>query len=94
VTERTPALLGAATVLPVLAAAAVVACAGRGHAARAARGAEFQRLVGGLGLGPATDLARCGRSFDARLAGDCAESLDTAPGGVVPCGHGGAGADR
>ena len=93
-TSRAPALFGAATALFVLAAAAVVTCAGRGDAARAARGAEFQRLVGGLGLGPSIDLAQCGRSFDARIAGDCAERLDAAPGGVLPCGHGGAGADR
>jgi hypothetical protein len=94
VTGRAPAALGAATVLLVLAAAAVVVRSGRYDPVRAARGAAFQRLVGGLGLGPATDLARCERSFDARIGGACADRLDPLPGGVVPCGHGGAGADR
>jgi hypothetical protein len=94
VTSRAPAVLGVATALLVVAAAAVVAQSGRADDARAARGAAFQRLVGGLGLGPATDLARCERSFDARIAGACAEGLEPLPGGVVPCGHGGAGADR
>lgn len=90
---RAPALLGGAAALLVLSAVAVVAAAG-GDAGRAARGAEFQRVVGGLGLGPATDLARCERSFDSRIGGACAEHVDLVPGGALPCGHGGAGADR
>ena len=31
------------------------------------RGAEFQRLVGGLGLGPAPDASRCESAFDRKL---------------------------
>lgn len=91
---RAPALLGVTTALLVLATAAVVAESGRGDDGRASRGAEFQRLTGGLGLGPATDLARCERSFDARIGGACAEHADLVPGGALPCGHGGAAADR
>ena len=91
---RAPALLGGAAALLVLSAAAVVASSSGADDGRTARGAEFQRLVGGLGLGPATDLARCERSFDARIDGACAEQVDLVPGGALPCGHGGAAADR
>jgi hypothetical protein len=34
---------------------------------RAERSEDFQRLVGGLGFGPALDLARCPAGFDPRL---------------------------
>lgn len=86
------AVLGGAVL--VAAAACVVVSSAHGDAERSARGAEFQRLFGGLGLGPATDLARCEPSFDARIGGACADRLEPVPGGVLPCGHGGAGTDR
>jgi hypothetical protein len=38
---------------------------------------EFQRLVGGVGFGPATDLSGCVFSFDPRLDGS--RSLDYGP---------------
>jgi hypothetical protein len=46
---------------------------------------EFQHLVGGLGLGPAVDLSRCGFSFDARLCPECPAQHGPLPGGVYYC---------
>ena len=48
---------------------------------------EFQRLVRGLGFGPATDLSRCEFSFDPRLSGNCSQDLGPIPGGVYFCPH-------
>ena len=48
---------------------------------------EFQRLVGGLGLGPAVDLSRCDFSFDPRLCHGCPEDLGPIPGGAYFCPH-------
>src|SRR5262245_16141861 len=47
----------------------------------------YQRLVGGLGFGPALNLARCPFSFDPRLAGHCAENDGAVPGGERFCPH-------
>jgi hypothetical protein len=47
---------------------------------RSDRSEEFQRLVGGLGFGPALDLARCPFSFDPRLGNDCAQNDQSLPG--------------
>ncbi len=41
------------------------------NARRSLNAGEFQRVVGGLGLGPATNWARCAHSFDPRVCGDC-----------------------
>jgi hypothetical protein len=46
---------------------------------------EFQCLVGGLGLGPAVDLSRCGFSFDPRLCPDCPLNHEPVPGGIYFC---------
>jgi hypothetical protein len=46
---------------------------------------EFQTLVGGLGFGPAVDLARCPNSFDPRLAHRCPADLGPIPGGGFFC---------
>jgi hypothetical protein len=48
-------------------------------------GEEFQRLVGGLGMGPAVDLSRCAFSFDPRLCPDCPLNVEPVPGGVYFC---------
>jgi hypothetical protein len=48
---------------------------------------EFQRLVGGLGFGPALDLRRCAFSFDPRLCPGCQEDLGPIPGGAYFCPH-------
>ncbi len=51
------------------------------------RGEEFQRLVGGLGFGPAVDLAGCVFSFDPRLCDRCPYDLGPIPGGAYFCPH-------
>jgi hypothetical protein len=52
---------------------------------QAERAEEFQRLVGGLGFGPALDLARCPNSFDPRLDDGCADDEGSIPGGARFC---------
>jgi hypothetical protein len=73
--------------IAVLASAAValliVDAAGRPQ--QAERSAEFQRLVGGLGFGPAMDLTRCPNSFDPRLEDRCADDVGPLPGGARFC---------
>lgn len=51
------------------------------------RAVEFQQLVGGLGMGPAVDLARCAFSFDPRLCPDCPWNHEPIPGGACFCPH-------
>jgi hypothetical protein len=48
---------------------------------------ELQRLVRGLGFGPAADLTRCAFRFDPRLCSGCPEDLEPLPGGsrFCPC---------
>lgn|SRR5262245_53885787 len=57
---------------------AIDACVQQRHADRSE---EFQRLVRGLGFGPALDLSRCPCSFDPRLGDDCADKDGSLPGG-------------
>jgi len=45
----------------------------------------FQRLVGGVGFGPALDLSGCAFGFDPRLDGGCAEERGPIPGGACFC---------
>ena len=45
----------------------------------------FQRLVGGLGFGPACDLSDCAFGFDPRLDGSCGEDFSPIPGGGCFC---------
>jgi len=54
---------------------------------RAARAEEFQRLVGGLGFGPALDLSRCPNSFDPRLDDGCGDDDGPIAGGARYCPH-------
>jgi hypothetical protein len=56
-------------------------------ARRESHSREFQQLVGGLGFGPATDLASCPFAFDPRLCPDCARDLGPIPGGRYFCPH-------
>jgi hypothetical protein len=49
------------------------------------RAEPFQRLVGGLGFGPALDLSGCAFGFDPRLDGACAEDCGPVPGGACFC---------
>ena len=51
---------------------------------------SFQKLVGGLGFGPALDLSDCAFGFDPRLDGSCSASVGPLPGAGCFCGrHGG-----
>jgi hypothetical protein len=52
---------------------------------QAERAEAFQRLVGGLGFGPAVDLSRCAFSFDPRLCDSCPADGEPIPGGVYFC---------
>jgi hypothetical protein len=55
-------------------AAGILALGDCRHEGRTASG-EYQRLVGGLGVGPALDLSRCPNSFDPRVCPRCTEDL-------------------
>jgi hypothetical protein len=70
-------------VLLAVAAGAVLVAEGRERGA--GRGEEFQRLVGGLGFGPAVDLSVCAFGFDPRLDGACAFDTGAVPGGTCFC---------
>lgn len=43
---------------------------------------SFQRLVGGLGFGPALDLSNCVSDFDPRLEGTCTMDYGPIAGGA------------
>ncbi|HEX3150039.1 MAG TPA: hypothetical protein VHR66_18325 [Gemmataceae bacterium] len=49
------------------------------------KAAEFQRLVGGLGGGPAVDLSTCAFSFDPRLCPECPINYESVPGAACFC---------
>jgi hypothetical protein len=74
-------------VLLVLLGAAVVVFVfeRKGESHRKTQREAFQRLVGGLGFGPATDLAGCAFGFDPRLDGSCSEECGPIPGGACFC---------
>lgn len=55
--------------------------------ARRPHAEEFQRLLGGLGLGPAIDLAGCPMCFDPRVSFICREDVGALPGGRFFCRH-------
>ncbi len=74
-----------ALLLLTCAAAAVLAGEELAQCRRPARAEQFQRLVGGLGFGPALDLSGCAFGFDARLDGRCAEDGGPVPGGSCFC---------
>jgi hypothetical protein len=69
--EHAAEILFAATASLTLAAGALLALGPATDDGRAARGREFQRLVGGLGLGADVDLSQCGQSFDPRTGALC-----------------------
>jgi len=66
------------------AAAALSVCA-RPDARHDEHARQFHRLVGGLGFGPAVDLARCEFAFDPRLCPACSEDTGPIPGGMFFC---------
>ena len=69
----------------VVALAAVLALSALNERDASARAAEFQHLVGGLGMGPATDLSGCEAAFDSRLCPHCAWENGPVPGGRAFC---------
>jgi hypothetical protein len=79
--NRTPDLLGALVLALAVAAGAALVFGAR----EAGRAEEFHRLVGGLGFGPALDLARCEFSFDPRLCPACPHDCGPVPGGKFFC---------
>jgi hypothetical protein len=81
--DRSAVLLAATLLAATAAAAGVLIWEGMGQKDRPVE--EFQHLVGGLGSGPALDLARCPFAFDPRLAGVCQEQCGPVPGGAVFC---------
>src|SRR5262245_50837946 len=76
-------LMGIATL--AIAAIAVTVLDASPRPADQKRSEEFQRLVGGLGFGPALDLSRCAFSFDPRIEGDCHWNTSPIPGGFYFC---------
>ena len=79
------ALLFALLVALTIAAGAVLVFGARPSSGERERAQEFQRLVGGLGFGPARDLSRCEFSFDPRLGPACTEDTGSIPGGRAFC---------
>lgn len=84
-----PRVVVAATALLAAAAAAVVARDVAGPAP--SRHEAFQRLVGGLGGGPAIALSPCERAFDPRLDAGCRFDVSPVPCGSPFCAHGAGG---
>jgi hypothetical protein len=76
------AVLAVILVLSCAAAAIVLIESPDRHAGE---GADFQRLMGGLGFGPALDLSRCANSFDPRLCPHCPADSGPVPGGGPFC---------
>jgi hypothetical protein len=68
-------------------AAAVLVLDGEQGPGQERKSEEFQRLLGGLGFGPATDLSRCAFSFDPRVCPCCQEDTGLIPGGAHFCPH-------
>jgi hypothetical protein len=83
--ERSRFLAAALIALLAGSAGVLIATDGLASAEHDRRSEEFQHLVGGLGLGPAVDLSRCGFSFDPRLCPDCPLNHEPVPGGVYFC---------
>jgi hypothetical protein len=87
VREGAPAILGVIAV--VLAGASVLAVAFTSHRneARTRHEQQFQRLVGGLGMGPSIDLGTCAADFDPRIGAPCSRNLEPVPGAAGFCPH-------
>jgi hypothetical protein len=79
--------VGLLVVLLILACAAGAVLVGEDLAdrRRADRSEQFQRLVHGLGFGPALDLSGCAFGFDPRLDGTCSNDGGPVPGGGCFC---------
>jgi hypothetical protein len=79
------AILLVLTLVLALGAGFVLAVEAITEARRAARSEEFQRLVGGLGFGPAVEMGQCAFSFDPRLGCGCPFDHEPIPGGAHFC---------
>jgi hypothetical protein len=85
--SRTPAVLLSLIVATTTVAGAMLGLNARPDAVREERARQFHALVGGLGFGPAYDLAECAFSFDPRLCPTCPNDVGPIPGGMVFCPH-------
>ena len=85
--ERAPAILGAIAIVLAGASALAVAATSRRDEARTQRAQAFQRMLGGLGMGPSIDLAACVPDFDPRVGSPCTRLLEPVPGGAGFCPH-------
>jgi hypothetical protein len=74
-----------AVTLLLLTGAAGTVLAAEGLAGGGQRAEGFQRLVGGLGFGPALDLGDCPLAFDPRLDGACGADFGVVAGGACFC---------
>jgi hypothetical protein len=83
--SRAPTVLLVLLLALAAAAGAVLAFGARPPAGAERRAEEFHRLTGGLGFGPALDLARCESSFDLRLCPACPNDVGPIPGGIFFC---------
>ncbi len=80
-----PARALAAVLVLALAAAAAVAFGGTSGGPESARGRDFQRAVGGLGLSDGLSLSSCPHGFDPRLDDSCSARHEPLAGGGSPC---------
>lgn len=85
--SKAPAILLSAILMLAGGAVAVIVADGLSGSERAEKREEFQRLVGGLGFGPETDLSRCAFCFDPRLCPACPKDLGPIPVGTWMCRH-------
>jgi hypothetical protein len=83
--SKAPLLLNSLIAALAVAAGLVLATDSMAPASEEAPAEELQRLVGGLGCGPAVDLSRCAFSFDPRLCEDCPLNHGPIPGGIYFC---------
>jgi hypothetical protein len=83
--SRGPLLLAAFVSAVAVAAVAALLADGPRQRRQAEEARQFQRLVHGLGFGPALDLADCVQAFDPRLSPDCSQQDGPLPGGVYFC---------
>jgi hypothetical protein len=83
--SRGPLILAGSLLAVALAAAAVLVADGPRQQRQAEQARQFQRLVRGLGFGPALDLADCVAAFDPRLSPDCSQQDGPLPDGVYFC---------
>jgi hypothetical protein len=84
---RGPQILLIAILVLTFSAAVLLALDNHSRSTQETASRDFQRLVGGLGLGPAVDLSRCPSSFDPRLGRCCRGAYYPIPGGKCFCPH-------